>query len=117
MAARPAARAAPPGARRSGALGTASPRPRRLDPSIRLRSYTPGVATVAELAEDRIIEGIYAVARKEKLRTRGGAPYLALELIDASGRIEARVWNDVELLDGRFREGDTVRVLGRVERF
>jgi 3'-5' exoribonuclease len=75
------------------------------------------VATVAELAEDRIIEGIYAVARKEKLRTRGGAPYLALELIDASGRIEARVWNDVELLDGRFREGDTVRVLGRVERF
>jgi len=75
------------------------------------------VATVAELAEDRIVEGIYAVARKEKLRTRGGAPYLALELIDASGRIEARVWTDVELLDGRFAEGDTVRVLGRVERF
>jgi 3'-5' exoribonuclease len=75
------------------------------------------VATVAELAEDRIVEGIYAVSRKEKLRTRGGAAYLALELIDASGRVEARVWNDVELLDGRFREGDTVRILGRVERF
>jgi 3'-5' exoribonuclease len=27
------------------------------------------------------------------------------------------VWNDVELLDGRFGEGDAVRVLGRVERF
>src|SRR5205823_3966571 len=34
-----------------------------------------------------------------------------------SGRIAARVWNDVELLDGRFAEGDAVRVLGRVERF
>ena len=53
----------------------------------------------------------------EKLRTKGGAPYLALELVDPSGRIDARVWNDVELLDGRFGEGDAVRVLGRVERF
>ena len=27
------------------------------------------------------------------------------------------MWNDVELLDGRFAEGDAVRVLGRVEKF
>ncbi len=64
-----------------------------------------------------MVEGLYAVARKRRLRTRAGSPYLALELIDASGRIEARVWNDVELLDRRFGEGDAVRVLGRVERF
>jgi 3'-5' exoribonuclease len=75
------------------------------------------VAAIAELAEDRVVEGVYAVARKERLRTRSGAPYLALELVDASGRIGARVWSDVELLDGRFNEGDAVHVLGRVERF
>jgi 3'-5' exoribonuclease len=75
------------------------------------------VATIAELAEDRTVEGVYAVTRKERRRTRAGAPYLALELSDASGRIEARVWSDVELLDQRFAEGDAVRVLGRVERF
>jgi hypothetical protein len=73
--------------------------------------------TIAELAEDRVVEGVYAVRAKRKLRTRGGASYLALELVDPTGRIEARVWNDVELLDGRFSEGDAVRVLGRVERF
>jgi len=72
---------------------------------------------IAELAEDRVIEGIYAVSRKRRLRTRSGAAYLALELVDPSGRIEARVWNDVDLLDTRFGEGDAVRVLGRVERF
>jgi 3'-5' exoribonuclease len=72
---------------------------------------------IAELAADRVVEGVYAVARKQRLRTRGGAPYLALELVDTSGRIEARVWNDVDLLDARFAEGDAVRVLGRVERF
>src|SRR6266545_1940300 len=75
------------------------------------------VSAIADLAEDRVVEGVYAVIRKEKLRTRGGAPYLALQLADASGRIDARVWNDVELLDTRFGEGDAVRVLGRVERF
>ena len=72
---------------------------------------------IAELAEDRTVEGVYAVGRKERRRTKNGAAYLALELVDPSGRIEARIWDDVELLDGRFEEGDAVRVLGRVERF
>lgn len=75
------------------------------------------MTTIAELAEDRTVEGVFAVVRKERKRTRAGSPYLALELADASGRVEARVWNDVELLDTRFAEGDAVRVLGRVERF
>jgi 3'-5' exoribonuclease len=73
--------------------------------------------SIAELVEDRVVEGIYAVKTKRKLRTRNGASYLALELVDPTGSIEARVWNDVELLDGRFGEGDAVRVLGRVEKF
>jgi len=73
--------------------------------------------SIAELAEDRVVEGLYAVARKQRLRTRSGSPYLALELVDPTGKIEARVWDDVELLDKRFGEGDAVRVLGRVERF
>src|SRR5919107_1368622 len=75
------------------------------------------MTTIAELAEDRTVEGVFAVTKKERRRTRAGAVYLALELTDASGRIEARVWSDVELLDQRFAEGDAVRVLGRVERF
>src|ERR1700675_3636800 len=75
------------------------------------------MSAIAELSEERVVEGVYAVARKQRLRTKGGAPYLALELVDPSGRIDARVWNDVELLDRRFTEGDAVRVLGRVERF
>jgi len=75
------------------------------------------VTTIAELAEDRTVEGVFAVTKKERRRTRNGAVYLALELADASGRVQARVWNDVELLDQRFDEGDAVHVLGRVERF
>lgn len=72
---------------------------------------------ISALEEDRTVEQVFAVARKQRLRTRSGAPYLALELVDPTGRIDARVWDDVDLLDGRFAEGDTIRVLGRVERF
>ncbi|MDX6481928.1 MAG: 3-5 exoribonuclease [Gaiellaceae bacterium] len=81
------------------------------------RCETPEVTAIAELEENRTIDGVYAVARKERLRTRNGGTYLALELVDPSGRISARVWNDVDLLDGRFEAGDAVRVLGRVEKF
>ena len=75
------------------------------------------MSTIADLAPDRTVEGVYAVARKQRRTTRKGAAYLAVELVDPTGRIEGRIWNDVELLDGRFAEGDAVRVLGRVERF
>jgi 3'-5' exoribonuclease len=75
------------------------------------------VASIADLVEDRTVDGVFAVARKRRLTTRNGKPYLALELVDASGRIEGRIWDDVELLDRRFEEGDAVRVLARVERF
>src|SRR3954451_4925111 len=73
------------------------------------------MSAIAELAEDQVVDATYAVARKRRLRTKNGSSYLALELVDPSGRIEARVWNDVDLLDARFGEGDAVRVLGRVE--
>jgi 3'-5' exoribonuclease len=75
------------------------------------------VSAVRDLAENRVVDGVYAVLKKEKLHTRSGAPYLALELADATGRISGRVWSDVELLDARFGEGDAVHVLGRVEKF
>src|SRR5947207_1750794 len=75
------------------------------------------MTAIAQLEENRTVDAVYAVAKKQRLRTRNGAAYLALELVDPSGRIDARVWNDVDLLDARCAEGDAVRVLGRVERF
>ena len=53
------------------------------------------MSSIRELAEDRVVEGVYAVASKRRLRTKKGAAYLALELVDPTGKIEARVWNDV----------------------
>ena len=60
------------------------------------------MSAIASLAEDRVVEGVYAVAKKERRRTRGGSPYLALELRDRTGAIPARVFRDADLLAGRF---------------
>jgi len=58
------------------AITDRSPIPRRAKLSL--------VTTIAELEENRTVEGVYAVARKERLRTRNGSSYLALELVDTS---------------------------------
>ncbi len=49
--------------------------------------------------------------------SRAGTPYLALELRDRTGSVQARAFRDADALAGRFERGDLVRVAGRVERF
>ena len=60
---------------------------------------------------------MFACTRKDRLMTRTGSPYLALELRDRSGAIAARAFQGADALAGRFERGDLVRVRGRVERF
>ena len=73
--------------------------------------------TIAALRAGGEIGGVYACSRKERLTTRAGAPYLAIELRDRSGSLEGRVFRDADFLAGRFERGDLVQVRGRVERF
>jgi len=63
------------------------------------------------------VNGVFACSRKDRLFTRNGSPYLALELRDRSGSIAARAFQGADVLSGRFERGDLVRVAGRVERF
>ena len=76
-----------------------------------------GTTYIAELEEGQLVDATFAVQRKRRRRTRNGDAFLSLELADRTGRVPGVVWNDVNLLDGRFQEGDTVRVLGRVGRY
>jgi 3'-5' exoribonuclease len=75
---------------------------------------SPTVATLRPGAE---IRGVFACSRKDRLTTRTGSPYLALELRDRTGSVKARAFRDADLLGGRFDRGDLVEVSGRVERF
>jgi 3'-5' exoribonuclease len=73
--------------------------------------------TIGELRAGGDVSGIFACVRKDRLMTRSGSPYLALELRDQSGTIQARAFRDADALGGRFERGELVRVSGRVERF
>jgi 3'-5' exoribonuclease len=78
---------------------------------------TADAPTIATLRAGDEVDGVFACARKDRLQARSGLPYLALELRDRSGAIQARAFRDADLLAGRFDRGDLVRVRGRVERF
>jgi 3'-5' exoribonuclease len=77
---------------------------------------TPPV-TVSALRAGQDVDGVFACTRKDRLMSRAGTPYLALELRDRTGAVTARAFRDADLLAGRFERGDLVRVAGRVERF
>ena len=72
---------------------------------------------IAELRAGAEVEGIFACTRKDRLTAKSGAPYLALELRDRTGTIQARAFRDADFLAGQFERGDLVWVAGRVERF
>jgi 3'-5' exoribonuclease len=73
--------------------------------------------TVATLRASERVEGVFACTRKDRQISRGGTPYLTLELRDSTGSITGRAFRDADLLAGRFERGELVRVAGRVERF
>jgi 3'-5' exoribonuclease len=73
--------------------------------------------TVAALRAGDEVDAVFACSRKDRLMARSGSPYLAIELRDRTGAIQARAFRDADLLAGRFDRGDLVRVRGRVERF
>src|ERR671915_569019 len=72
---------------------------------------------VAELRAGTELEGVFACTRKDRLSAKSGTPYLAVELRDRTGAIQARAFRDADFLAGQFERGDLVAVKGRVERF
>ena len=73
--------------------------------------------TIATLRAGDEVQGVYACTRKERLMSRAGTPYLAVELRDRTAAIPARVFRDADVAAARFERGDLVRIAGRVERF
>jgi 3'-5' exoribonuclease len=82
-----------------------------------MRSADNTVVAVSALRPGQGVDGVFACTRKDRLMTRTGAPYLALELRDRTGTVPARAFQNADALAGGFERGDVVRVTGQVERF
>lgn len=88
-----------------------------MDPVAAPHTAAADAPTIATLRAGDEVQGVFACTRKERLMSRAGTPYLALELRDRTGAIPARVFRDADVAAARFDRGDLVTVAGRVERF
>jgi 3'-5' exoribonuclease len=75
------------------------------------------MVAVSALRCGQDVSGVFACTRKDRLMTRSGAPYLALEFRDRTGTVPARAFQNADALAAGFERGEVVRVAGRVERF
>jgi 3'-5' exoribonuclease len=73
--------------------------------------------SVAELRPGAEVASVFACSRKDRLVAKSGSAYLAVELRDRSGTIQARAFRNADFLGSQFERGDLVWVAGRVERF
>ncbi|MBI5328142.1 MAG: HD domain-containing protein [Deltaproteobacteria bacterium] len=64
------------------------------------------------IKEKSKIEDIFLVAKKEMGMSKSGKPYLNIKLMDKTGEMEARVWDDAEDLSKKFGRNDFVKVKG-----
>ena len=51
---------------------------------------------ISEINKNSNVEGVFLVKEKHMGVTKSGIPYLSLKLMDRTGDINARVWEDAE---------------------
>jgi 3'-5' exoribonuclease len=70
---------------------------------------------VTDLGTEQTVTTFFLVHEKEIRNTREGKQYLRLELGDRSGTIEARMWDQFDVIAKEFARDDFVKVQARVE--
>ncbi len=67
---------------------------------------------INELKERDKVHDLFLVSKKETGVSRNGKPYLNLRLMDKTGEIEAKVWDNADKLSRKFKKSDLVMVKG-----
>lgn len=75
------------------------------------------LTTIRDFRENATVQGFFLCLEKHLKTTKTGDLYLDLTLQDATGRIPAKVWDQVENFRTLFAVGDPVAAKGIVERF
>lgn len=72
---------------------------------------------VKSLKVGETVHTVFRAARKEKLHSRAGKPFLSLTLVDRTGEVDGRVFEAVEAADQAFSTDDYLLVKGKVGQF
>jgi 3'-5' exoribonuclease len=73
----------------------------------------PSKCFVRDLADGQEVDAIFVVRGQSRRLRRNGEPFLKLQLGDATGTVEAVVWDQVEDCAPHCGPGSVVRIVGR----
>lgn len=72
---------------------------------------------VRDIAEKQSVHSCFLVRDKALLVGKNGKSYISMFLADASGALDTRIWDNVDVLNETFQNGDIVKVKGQVQIF
>ncbi len=78
-----------------------------------MKKLTP----IAKFKKGDVVQGFYLCVEKNMRQTKGGDFYLDLELRDITGKISAKVWDNVATFSEKFDSGSAVAVSGYIDSF
>jgi 3'-5' exoribonuclease len=68
---------------------------------------------VEQINERDLVETVFLVRDKNLAMAKNGKPYLTLKLMDRTGEIEGRIWDNADYIAGLFSKDDFVQVQGK----
>ena len=68
---------------------------------------------VSDIKDRDPVSAVFLVKEKVMAMAKNGKPYMNLRFMDKSGEIEAKVWDNTDLLDKQFDKDDFVRIRGK----
>lgn len=68
---------------------------------------------VSAIKDRDAVNAVFLVKDKIMAMAKNGKPYMNLRLMDKSGDIEAKIWDNTEVLDKQFDKDDFVQVRGK----
>lgn len=70
---------------------------------------------MSDLTPNQEVDGVFLVQFKEVRQKRTGEPYLILNLVDRTGELDAKMWDNAAAVAETFDRDDFVRVRGLVQ--
>ena len=68
---------------------------------------------VAEIKDRDMVKSVFLVKDKIMAMAKNGKPYMNLRFMDKSGEVDAKVWDNTDVLDKQFDKDDFVQVRGK----
>lgn len=72
---------------------------------------------ISQLQDKQTVTSTFLAKNKIVLKDKRGKPYVSFLLSDSTGDVDAKIWDNVESLDGNFQSGDIILVKGNVQTF